>query len=147
MLADDDHAVSRKELRPFAVRGKEGALVALQTLRTMNRDPLAGHAFGQRIDLTSGFRYHERKSSRHANAAAADVSIPGLSARKLYDFATTLDAGGMGLGYYPRSGFIHVDRRAPGAQSYRWTDYGSSSSGKSKSRPKSKKKREVKPNT
>jgi uncharacterized protein YcbK (DUF882 family) len=102
--------------------------------------------FGQRLELTSGFRFYERSSSRHANAAAADVGIKGVSARAISDFAATLDAGGMGIGYYPRSGFVHIDRRAPGAQSYRWTDYGSSSS-KSKSRPKSKKKREVKPNT
>lgn len=102
--------------------------------------------YGQRIDLTSGFRYYERKSSRHANGAAADISIPGLSVRRLYDFTDTLDPGGMGIGLYPRSGFIHVDWRAPGAQSYRWTDYSGPGSSKKKSRPKSKTKRKVKPN-
>jgi hypothetical protein len=29
----------------------------------------------------------------------------------------------MGVGLYPTSGFIHVDFRAPGEPSYRWTDY------------------------
>ena len=29
----------------------------------------------------------------------------------------------MGIGLYPTSEFIHVDFRAPGEPSYRWTDY------------------------
>ena len=48
---DDDHAVAREELGAFAVRGEEGALFALQPLRAVNRDALAGHELGQRIDL------------------------------------------------------------------------------------------------
>jgi uncharacterized protein YcbK (DUF882 family) len=101
--------------------------------------------FGARIDLTSGFRYRERASSRHNHGAAADISIPGVSARKLYKFTSGLDAGGMGIGLYPRSGFIHVDWRAPGAKSYRWTDYSPPGSSRKK-RKKSRKKRKRKPN-
>ena len=101
--------------------------------------------FGERIDLTSGFRYNERASSRHNHGAAADISIPGVSARRLYEFANGIDAGGMGIGLYPRSGFIHVDWRAPGAQSYRWTDYSPSGSSRKK-RKKSRSKRKRKPN-
>ena len=103
--------------------------------------------FGTRIDLTSGFRYYERHSSRHNNGAAADISIPGVSVRSLYEFTSSLDPGGMGVGLYPRSGFIHVDFRAPGAPSYRWTDYsGPRSRSKHKSRPKSKHHHKLKPN-
>ena len=52
-----------------------------------------------------------------------DIRIPGVSIHDMYNFAETLDAGGMGIGIYPTSGFIHVDFRAPGEPSYRWTDY------------------------
>jgi len=81
------------------------------------------HFEGKRIDLVSGFRFAERSSSRHFHASAMDIRIPGVSIREMYKFAESLDAGGMGVGLYPTSGFIHVDFRAPGEPSYRWTDY------------------------
>lgn len=80
--------------------------------------------FGQqRIELVSGFRNQPNEGSRHYHASAMDIRIPGVSVRELYEFATSLDAGGMGIGKYPTSGFVHVDWRAPGEKSYRWTDY------------------------
>lgn len=78
--------------------------------------------FQQRLDLVSGFRFQENEGSRHFHASAADFRIEGVSNRELYDFAETLDAGGMGIGIYPRADFVHVDWRAPGEPSYRWTD-------------------------
>ena len=80
------------------------------------------HFGGKRIELVSGFRFQENETSRHFHASAADMRIEGVSIRELYDFAETLDTGGMGIGIYPRSGFVHVDWRAPGEPSYRWTD-------------------------
>jgi uncharacterized protein YcbK (DUF882 family) len=77
---------------------------------------------GKRIDLVSGFRFAERNSSRHYHASAMDIRIRGVSINEMYKFAESLDAGGMGVGLYPVSGFIHVDYRAPGEPSYRWTD-------------------------
>ena len=50
----------------------------------------------------------------------------------------------MGVGLYPTSGFIHVDFRAPGEPSYRWTDYSGPSHGKKKSK-KSKKTNRTQP--
>jgi uncharacterized protein YcbK (DUF882 family) len=93
------------------------------------------HFGGKQIQLVSGFRYPERSSSRHHHASAGDFRIKDVSIRAAYAFAKTLDAGGMGLGIYPRSQFIHVDFRAPGEPSYRWTD----NSGRKKSK-KSKRK-------
>jgi uncharacterized protein YcbK (DUF882 family) len=90
---------------------------------------------GKRIDLVSGFRFAERNSSRHYHASAMDIRIPGVSIREMYRFAESLDAGGMGVGLYPTSGFIHVDYRAPGEPSYRWTDT-SGPDGKKKSKKK-----------
>lgn len=80
--------------------------------------------FGQkRIELVSGFRNQPNEGSRHYHASAMDIKIPGVSVNELYEFASSLDMGGMGIGKYPTSGFVHVDWRAPGEKSYRWTDY------------------------
>lgn len=78
---------------------------------------------GKQIEVVSGFRFNERTSSRHHHASAMDIRIRGESIRSMYAFAESLDRGELGIGIYPRSGFIHVDYRAPGEHSYRWTDY------------------------
>jgi uncharacterized protein YcbK (DUF882 family) len=98
------------------------------------------HFEGKRIDLVSALRFNERSSSRHFHASAMDIRIKGISIKEMYRFAESLDAGGMGIGLYPVSGFIHVDYRAPGEPSYRWTDTSGPDSGSSKSRSKKKKK-------
>ena len=85
--------------------------------------------FGKPIDLNSGFRYQRNEGSRHFHGSAMDVSMPTVSYREIYAFATSLDLGGMGIGRYPTGGFVHIDFRAPGEPSYRWTDtHGSSNS-------------------
>jgi len=81
------------------------------------------HFGKQRIELVSGFRFKERSSSRHWHASAMDIRIKGVSNREMFEFAESLDMGGMGVGIYPNSGFVHVDFRAPGEPSYRWTDW------------------------
>jgi uncharacterized protein YcbK (DUF882 family) len=96
--------------------------------------------YGQKpVELVSGFRYAERSSSRHFHASAMDVRVPGVSAYELRKFAETLDQGksgpdgGMGIGIYPATGFVHIDFRAPGEPSFRWTDWsGSKRRGKAK---------------
>ena len=93
---------------------------------------------GKRIDLVSGFRFDERNSSRHYHASAMDIRIRGVSINEMYRFAESLDAGGMGIGLYPVSNFVHVDFRAPGEPSYRWTD--TNGPGQGNDRPKKKKK-------
>lgn len=80
------------------------------------------HFEGKRISLVSGFRFAERNSSRHYHASAMDIRVEGVSIKQIYAYAESLDAGGMGIGIYPTSGFVHVDFRAPGEPSYRWTD-------------------------
>ncbi|SRR5579883_914190 len=71
------------------------------------------------IQLVSGFRNQEHLTSFHFHGSASDIRIPGVSDKALRDFAATLDRGGMGLGWYPRAGFIHVDVRP---ESFRWID-------------------------
>ncbi|MBZ0233483.1 MAG: DUF882 domain-containing protein [Deltaproteobacteria bacterium] len=101
---------------------------------------ISDHFGGKQIELVSGFRFAERSSSRHYHASAMDIRITGVGIKEMYAFAESLDGGGMGVGIYPRSGFIHVDYRAPGEPSYRWTDYsgpGSSSKARGKATKKS----------
>lgn len=83
----------------------------------------------KRVELISGFRFAERSSSRHFHASAMDIRIKGISIREMYKYAESLDAGNMGIGLYPTSNFIHVDFRAPGEPSYRWTDWSGHSKG------------------
>ena len=79
------------------------------------------HFGGKRIELLSGYRFQRRTTSNHFHGAAADIRIPGIDPRKIRSYVETLDAGGMGVGWYPKVGFVHVDVRLP--PSYRWIDY------------------------
>lgn len=87
------------------------------------------HFTDKPVELVSGFRFAERDSSRHFHASAMDIRVPGISAYELRKFAESLDQGkdgpdgGMGIGIYPTSGFVHVDFRAPGEPSFRWVDW------------------------
>jgi len=81
------------------------------------------HFSGKQVQLVSGFRFAERDSSRHFHASAMDIRVDGVSTNELYKYAESLDMGGMGIGIYPTSQFVHVDYRAPGEPSFRWTDY------------------------
>ena len=77
---------------------------------------------GGKIQLVSGFRapmYSRAKLSYHTRGMAADIRIPGLTTLMARDLAESL--GVPGLGYYPVSGFIHVDVRD---NRTRWIDYG-----------------------
>ena len=46
-------------------------------------------------------------NSLHMEGRAIDIYVPGLKLRRLRDAAKALQAGG--VGYYPQSGFVHVD--------------------------------------
>ncbi len=47
------------------------------------------------------------KNSMHMYGKAADIRVPGYSLKKIRKAAMKLQAGG--VGYYPRSKFVHVD--------------------------------------
>jgi len=79
------------------------------------------HFGKRRIEVTSGYRNQRRTSSYHFRGSATDIVVPGVKPAKLRAFVETLDSGGMGIGLYPRAGFVHVDVRPP--PSYRWIDY------------------------
>jgi uncharacterized protein YcbK (DUF882 family) len=47
------------------------------------------------------------KNSLHIQAEAIDLRMPGVDTNQLREAALSLHRGG--VGYYPHSGFIHVD--------------------------------------
>lgn len=120
---------------------KTGAVRAVRAELYEQLSRIYDHFEGRRVELVSGFRYAERNSSRHWHASAMDIKIPGVSIREMYKYAESLDAGGMGIGLYPKSGFVHIDFRAPGEPSYRWTDTSGPNSGKKAKKKKKKKKK------
>jgi len=76
--------------------------------------------FQKPLELVSGYRNQRRETSFHFRGSASDIRIEGVTPKKIREFATTLDAGGMGIGYYPRAHFVHIDVRP--MPSYRWVD-------------------------
>ncbi len=76
--------------------------------------------FGKRIEVVSGYRNQRKQTSYHFKGSATDIRIAGVPPKKIVAFASTLDTGGMGIGIYPRSRFVHIDVRP--LPSYRWVD-------------------------
>lgn len=76
--------------------------------------------YQKRIEIVSGYRYQRKQTSFHFKGSATDIRIPGVPPKKLVQFVSTLDTGGMGIGLYPRSKFVHIDIRP--MPSYRWID-------------------------
>jgi uncharacterized protein YcbK (DUF882 family) len=71
------------------------------------------------IDIVCGYRSQETNEylhdttrgvaehSQHMEGKAIDIRVPGVSTRRLDRAALSLEDGG--VGYYPRSHFVHVD--------------------------------------
>lgn len=116
----DEASLARLDDLFRCVRTGEVRAVRPELYEQLSR--IQDHFAGHRIELVSGFRFAERNSSRHFHASAMDIHIKDVSINELYAYAQTLDPGGMGMGIYPNSQFIHVDFRAPGEPSYRWVD-------------------------
>jgi uncharacterized protein YcbK (DUF882 family) len=91
------------------------------------------HFGGKPIEVVSGYRNQRKQTSNHFKGTASDIRIVGVAPKKIREFAETLDGGGMGIGIYPKSGFVHIDVRPP--PSYRWTDYSAPGSNESEKRP------------
>jgi uncharacterized protein YcbK (DUF882 family) len=90
--------------------------------------------FGERrIDIVSGFRNQRKTTSYHYKGTASDIRVDGVKPSRLKAFVETLDAGGMGIGIYPVTGFVHIDVRPP--PSYRWVDYSPSNPDATSKRP------------
>ena len=124
----DDAALAKLDDMFRCVKTVEVRAVRAELYEHMSR--IYDHFGGKQVQLVSGFRFAERDSSRHFHASAMDIRVKDVSYQQVYDFAATLDMGHMGLGRYPTSQFVHIDFRAPGEPSFRWTDYSGHASGK-----------------
>ena len=82
---------------------------------------VSDHFGGRQVDVISGYRKpggYTKDTSRHVAGQAIDFRIPGVPLTELRDYCSKLDH--VGVGYYPRSQFVHMDVRVTAA---RWTDY------------------------
>jgi uncharacterized protein YcbK (DUF882 family) len=73
---------------------------------------LAEHFNGRTIVVVSAYREPGTagaNSSRHATGEAIDIRVEGVPNEQLRDYCLTLRR--VGVGYYPRSSFVHVDVR------------------------------------
>jgi len=73
----------------------------------------------ERIHILSGYRTPETnaalrarssgvaKYSMHMEAKAVDINIPGIHPKRIQQNALAMESGG--VGYYARSGFVHLD--------------------------------------
>jgi uncharacterized protein YcbK (DUF882 family) len=90
--------------------------------------------FGDKpLQIVSAYRNQRKQSSNHAKGRAMDIRIEGVAPKQIRAFAETLDRGGMGIGFYPVSQFVHIDVRSP--PSYRWVDRSPPNSNASEKRP------------
>ncbi len=82
---------------------------------------LVAQHYQQPLHLVSGYRHPKRpgSGSRHGTGCAADFYIEGVEPAEVAHFIrSTFEQ--VGVGYYPRSGFVHLDVREA---SYYWIDH------------------------
>jgi uncharacterized protein YcbK (DUF882 family) len=94
---------------------------------------ISDHFGGKTLEIVSGYRNQRKKTSNHYKGTASDIRIEGVTPKTIRAFAETLDGGGMGIGLYPRTGFVHIDVRPP--PSYRWIDYSGPNPNAAEKRP------------
>jgi uncharacterized protein YcbK (DUF882 family) len=69
---------------------------------------VADHFGAPEVRIVSGYRAGSGHSN-HALGRAVDFIVPGASDRAVADYAQSL--GDVGVGFYPVSGFVHLDVR------------------------------------
>ena len=107
----------RELMRPRESRKRKTPNTRLLALLAQVSD----HYGGRPIHVVSGFRLPgglTRDTSRHVAGEAMDFRIPGVPLTELRDYCHHFDH--VGVGYYPRTQFVHLDVRR---QSARWTDW------------------------
>jgi uncharacterized protein YcbK (DUF882 family) len=75
------------------------------------------HFHAKALRIVSAYRWPSRRHSRHGAGRAFDLVVPGTKDAEVAQFARSL--GFVGVGLYPRSGFVHLDSRD---RSYFWVD-------------------------
>ncbi len=113
----------------FSAEALEIAAVVLADPRSGLRHPVepllldlvyraARHFRAPEVRVVSGYRKPRgHNTSNHGRGRAIDLILPGVSDKELVAWAKT--QGGVGVGLYPVSSFVHLDVRP---RSYFWTD-------------------------
>jgi uncharacterized protein YcbK (DUF882 family) len=107
----------REFLRPR--ESKKRKLPNERLLRLLSQ--VSDHFGGRPLHVVSGYRLpggNTNDSSRHVAGEAVDFRIPGVPLEELRDFCQKFQS--VGVGFYPRSHFVHLDVRR---QNARWTDW------------------------
>lgn len=102
------HKTSRKKIAPHR------RLVSLLA-------QISDHFGGRTIQIVSGYRLtggYTRESSRHVSGDAMDFRVQGVPIEVVRDYCRTF--GHVGVGYYPRTRFVHLDVRRESAY---WVDW------------------------
>jgi len=84
---------------------------------------VSDHFGGRTIQIVSGYRLsggNTRESSRHVSGHAIDLRVQGVPVEVLRDYCRSF--GHVGVGYYPRTRFVHLDVRRESAY---WVDWAS----------------------
>lgn len=115
-------------MRPDAVREVSWALRDRRANRARTVEPrlitmlyLVGQYYDAQLEVVSGYRIrgvNASEGSRHGAGAACDFRIHGVNTMELVRYLDGTFANA-GVGYYPTSGFVHLDSRRP---SYYWID-------------------------
>jgi uncharacterized protein YcbK (DUF882 family) len=82
---------------------------------------VSDHFGGRTIQIVSGYRLtggNTRESSRHVSGDAMDLRVQGVPVEVVRDYCRTF--GHVGVGYYPRTHFVHLDVRRESAY---WVDW------------------------
>lgn len=120
---------ARGRVRPAAIKQLEALLKDRRTGKSRPLDKrlvqliarVSDYFGGRPIHVISGVRAaggYTKETSRHTRGQAIDIRIPGVPNEALRDYCRTL--GSVGVGFYPRSRFVHLDvRDEPGY----WVDW------------------------
>ena len=82
---------------------------------------VADHFNGRTIVVVSAYRSDEEDaagSTRHSTGKAVDIRVEGVPNEVLRDYCLTLNK--VGVGYYPRGSFVHIDVRETAVY---WVDW------------------------
>jgi len=114
-LRDDDGSVRNDALKALSklLRCWRTGRTKMLHPRTVEIVSEAARHFGKtRVEVISGFRAPPfgAPHSRHFLGRAIDFKLDGVNAKQLADWLWK-NFRGVGVGYYPKQGFVHVDSR------------------------------------
>ncbi|MEQ8452641.1 MAG: LysM peptidoglycan-binding domain-containing protein [Sandaracinaceae bacterium] len=117
--------VARRRLREMMrprLHGRNGRLGPLPPTRLVEiLARVSDHFGGRQITIVSGYRHsggNTRESSRHTQGHALDIRVRGVPNHAVRDYLRSFDR--VGVGFYPRSHFVHIDVRDRSAY---WVDW------------------------